>query len=77
MSTEAYKITLTYEQIAALVKQLPKKDREKLSRELMQESAEEKLSRILRSFKTDEISYEEITGEVENVRAELYAKKKN
>ena len=37
---------------------------------------ERELERLLKSFQTDEVSLETIDAEVENVRAELYAKQK-
>ncbi len=67
MNTNAYKISLKYDQILELVKQLPKKDKAKLSKELAKEAIDTRLTRLLKSFSTDE---------VESVRAEIYARKK-
>jgi len=39
---------------------------------LAKEAKEQRLSKLLESFRTDEISQEEIDAEVEAVRAELY-----
>ena len=75
MNTGAYQISLSYRQILDLVRQLPFKEKTKLSRELAKETKDQTLTRLLDGFKTDEISLEEIDKEVEIVRAELYAQK--
>jgi dihydroneopterin aldolase len=76
MSSNAYKISLNYNQVLELVKQLPKKDKVRLSKELAKEAIDSRLTRLLDSFTTDELSEEEINQEVEEVRAEIYARKK-
>jgi hypothetical protein len=76
MNTNAYKISLKYDQILELVKQLPKKDKAKLSKELAKEAIDTRLTRLLKSFSTDELTEEMINKEVESVRAEIYARKK-
>ncbi|HEY4784792.1 MAG TPA: hypothetical protein VIH57_02030 [Bacteroidales bacterium] len=76
MSENAYKISLNYSQILALVKQLPKRDKAKLSKELAKEAVDIRLTRLLKSFSTDELTEEMINREVENVRSEIYARKK-
>ncbi len=76
MSSNAYKISLNYNQVLELVKQLPKKDKVRLSKELAKEAIDLRLTRLLDSFTTDELSEEEINQEVEEVRAEIYARKK-
>ncbi len=76
MKTEDFKISLSYNQILALVKQLPASQKRKLSRELEKEMIDSKLTELLKTFRTDEISQEEIDREVEEVRAKRYAKKK-
>lgn len=76
MNTNAFKISLNYGQILELVKQLPKKDKEKLSKELAKEAIDSRLTRLLNSFSSDELAEELINKEVESVRAEIYAKKK-
>jgi dihydroneopterin aldolase len=76
MNTNAYKVSLNYKQILELVKQLPKKDKAKLSKELAKEAVDAKLTRLLESFATDEISEEMIAREVEEVRSEIYGRKK-
>lgn len=65
-------ISLTFRQILDLVKQLPRQQKIRLTKELEKEAIDSKLSQILQSFKTDELSQEVIDGEVEAVRQELY-----
>lgn len=77
MNTYNYNISLTYQQVLRLVKQLPFEEKAKLGKELAKETMDKRLSRILNSFKTDELSQEEIDIEVEAVRTDLYAKTKN
>ncbi len=76
MRTETFKLSVTYDQIIRLVKQLPSKEKIKLGKEIAKEVLDARFVKLLNSFKTDEISEELINEEVENVRAELYAKKK-
>jgi len=76
MRTETFKLSVTYDQIIRLVKQLPPKEKVKLGQEIAKEVLDARFVKLLNSFKTDEISEELINEEVENVRAELYAKKK-
>ena len=65
-------ISLTFRQILDLVKQLPREQKIRLTKELEKEAIETKLSQILQSFKTDELSQELIDEEVEAVRQERY-----
>jgi len=76
MDSGAYQISLSYNQILDLVRQLPFNEKAKLSRKLAKETKDQTLTRLLDDFKTDEISQDEIDKEVESVRAELYAQKK-
>lgn len=75
MKTEL-NISLTYAQILQLVRQLPKQQKLKLSKELEKEAINTKLTEILRSIKAEDISQEIIDNEVEAVRQEMYAKSK-
>jgi hypothetical protein len=75
MNSNAYKISLTYNQVLDLVRQLPKKDKTKLSNELAKEATDRILSRLLKSFRTDDLSDDEIISEVEKARTEIYARK--
>ena len=69
-------IDLTFEQILSMVKQLPRQQKIKLSKELEKEGIETKLSSLLKTFRTDELSLETLTEEVESVRQEIYAQQK-
>ena len=72
MNPTQYQLSLSFEQVLSLVKQLPEADKLKLSEALSKELLDSKLTHLLQSFKTDEISLEEITQEVETVRIEIY-----
>ena len=76
MSTDNFQISLSYKQIRNLVNQLPMKEKTKLSKELEKQVKNQTLTRLLDSFRTDDISQEEIDAEVEMVRTELYEQKK-
>jgi hypothetical protein len=75
MNNSAFKISLTYNQVLDLVRQLPKNEKAKLSSELAKEATNKRLSRLLNAFRTDELSEDEINMEVEKARTEIYAKK--
>lgn len=67
-----YQINIDFKQIVQLVKQLSPDDKIRLSKEIEQDLTEKKLSRLLSSFKTDDISEETILEECNLVREELY-----
>jgi hypothetical protein len=69
-------IDLTFDQILSIVRQLPKQQKIKLTKELEKEAIDSKLSSLLKSFKTDDLDMKTITEEVEIVRQEMYDKKK-
>jgi hypothetical protein len=75
MTPASYQLSLNFEQVLALVKQLPYPEKFRLSQELEKEVLNSQLTALLESFKTDELSLETITEEVEAVRSEIYAKK--
>ena len=60
----------------ALVKQLPIQQKIKLTKELEKEGIESKLSRLLKVFKTKELSINTINEEVEIIRQQMYENKK-
>ena len=72
MNQKTYQLTLNFDQILDLVKQLPESEKIKLSKELEKETLNQKLTQLLETFKTDELSLEAITEKVEEVRAEIY-----
>ncbi len=65
-----------FDQILDLVRQLPKKEKLRLSKELERDIIDAKLTALLKAFKTDNLDQDTIDKEVEIVRAELYAKAK-
>lgn len=71
----AIQVDFTYEQVLNLVKLLPNKDKIKLTKELEKEGIESKLSRLLTTFKTKELSLATINKEVEMVRQKIYESK--
>ncbi|AFZ09080.1 hypothetical protein Osc7112_4802 [Oscillatoria nigro-viridis PCC 7112] len=77
MTLANYQLSLNFEQILALVKQLPYPEKLQLSQELEKEVLNSKLTALLESFRTDELSVETITQEVEAVRSEIHARKTN
>ena len=68
MKKSTFKITLKYSQIRELVKQLPLRDKIKLSKELAKENIDKRLSELLNTFYTEELTEEEITKAVEAAR---------
>ena len=73
MSNSVYQLSLNFEQILALVKQLPESEKIRLSQALEKDLREQKLTSLLQAFRTDALSLEEITKEVEAVRGERHA----
>jgi hypothetical protein len=71
-----YNIDLGFDQILDLVRQLSKKEKMHLSKELERDIIDAKLTALLKAFKTDDLDRDTINREVEIVRAELYAKSK-
>lgn len=76
MST-AIQVDLTFNQILDLVRQLPIKEKIKLTKELEKEGIQSKLGGLLKTFKTKELSMEAINEEVEIVRQKIYESKKH
>ena len=70
-------LKLTFEQLLSAVKQLPLKDKIKLSKELEKEGIESRLSKIMGAFTTDELDESTILKETEIVRKEIYENKAN
>lgn len=72
----ALQIDLTFDQILSIVKQLPKQQKIKLSKELEKEGIDSNLSRLLKTFNTKELDLKTISEEVESVRYAIYDKQK-
>lgn len=73
----AISIDITFDQVLAIVKSLPARQKMKISKELEKEGIKTKLTSILSSFRTDELSIDDITQEVEHVRQRRYEGKKH
>jgi hypothetical protein len=69
-------MNLSFSQILELVKKLPGEQKIKISQELEKETIGSKLTELLTAFRTDKLSIDEITSEVEQVRQNLYDKRK-
>lgn len=69
-------MNLSFSQILELVRNLPGEQKIKISRELEKETIGSKLTELLTAFRTDKLSMNEITSEVEQVRQDLYDKRK-
>ncbi len=72
----ALQIDLTFEQVLSVVKQLPRQQKIKLTKELEKEAIDSKLSSLLKTFKTKDLDLNTITEEVESVRQEIYGNQK-
>lgn len=70
-------IPISVDQLIRMINQLPLKQRLKLSKELERDFVEQRLSKLLASFKTDDVSEEIILRESETVRKELYGASQN
>ena len=68
----ALQIDITYDQVLSLVKQLPVKDKINKTKELEKEGIESKLTRLLETFKTKDLSMTDINKEVEAVRQQMH-----
>lgn len=68
-------VKLSFSQILDLVRSLPGEQKIKISQELEKETIGSKLTELLTAFRTDKISMNEITAEVEQVRQDLYDKR--
>ena len=75
MATASLNIRLNYRQILELARPLSDEDKLQLNRELAAEARRIELQSLLKVFKNDEISLEEITAEVEQVRQARYEAK--
>jgi hypothetical protein len=74
MKTLNYQVQLKFSQIVQIVRQLPINEKIKLSKELEKDAVNSTLSRLLKSFKTNDLTEDVITHEVNIVRKSLYLK---
>ena len=68
----ALQVDITFDQVLALVRQLPRQEKIQLTKELEKEGIETKLLALLKTFKTEELSLETINEEVEIIRQQMY-----
>jgi len=74
MKTLNYQVQLKFSQIVQIVRQLPVNEKIKLSKELEKDAVNSTLSRLLKSFKTNELTEDVIAEESDFVRKSLYLK---
>lgn len=72
----ALEIDLSFDQILSVVRQLPRQQKIKLTKELEKEAINSRLSRLLKTFKTQDLDLKMINEEVESVRQQIYDKQK-
>ncbi|XOV93105.1 MAG: type II toxin-antitoxin system VapB15 family antitoxin [Bacteroidota bacterium] len=65
-------IKLSFPQLLELVNKLPGEQKIRLSKELEKETIQSKLTELLTSFRTDDLTMNQITEEVEKVRQKRY-----
>ncbi|GLU55787.1 type II toxin-antitoxin system VapB15 family antitoxin [Dyadobacter frigoris] len=65
-------VDITLDQVLAMVKQLPVNEKALLSKELEKDAIESKLSKLLGTVETDELSLDTINEESEIVRQQIY-----
>ncbi len=70
-------MNLSFSQILELVRNLPCEQKIKISQELEKETIGSKLTELLTAFRTDKLSMNEITSEVEQVRQDLHERTAN
>ncbi len=70
-------LQLEVDQVLDLVRKLPTQEKIRLSKELEKEGIETKLSRLLETFRTKELSLKTINKEVGIVRQKIYESQKH
>ena len=70
----SYQVQLNFNQIVQIVKQLPVNEKIKLSKVLEKDAINSKLTKLLKSLKTNELTEDMINQECEIVREKLYLK---
>ena len=73
----ALQVDITFDQVLDLVRQLPIKEKIKLTKELEKEGIQSKLSELLKTFRTKHLRLDTINEEVETVRQQIYESKKH
>ena len=73
----ALQVDITFEQILSMVKQLPRQQKLKLTKELEKDAIDSKLTSLLKTFKAPKLNLKTISEEVELVRKGIYDKRKH
>ena len=68
-------IDISYNQILLLLQQMPKRSQLRIGKALTRQNIRAELNQFLETFRTDDISEEDIMAEVKTVRRKRYAKK--
>lgn len=68
-------IDISYNQVMLLLQQMPSRTQLRIGKALTRKNIQKELNHFLDTFRTDELSEEDIMSEVKNVRRERYAKK--
>ncbi|MBO4431443.1 MAG: hypothetical protein J5790_08910 [Bacteroidaceae bacterium] len=68
-------IDISYNQMLLLLQQMPVRSQLRIGKALTRQNIRKELNYFLDTFRTDEISEEDILAEVKAVRRERYAKK--
>ncbi|MEO6819073.1 MAG: hypothetical protein ABI266_07000 [Ginsengibacter sp.] len=73
----AFQLEVTFEQVLDLVKNLPRREKIMLTRELEKEGIESKLNSLLETFRSKDLNLKTINEEVEIVRQILCENKEH
>lgn len=73
----ALQLEVTFDQVLELVKKLPRQEKIRLTKELEKEGIETRLSNLLETFRTKDLSLKTINEEVEIVRQKIYESQKH
>jgi predicted DNA-binding protein YlxM (UPF0122 family) len=73
----ALQLEVTFDQVLELVKKLPRQEKIRLTKELEKEGIETRLSYLLETFRTKDLSLKTINEEVEIVRQKIYESQKH
>lgn len=72
----ALEINLSFDQILSVVKQLPRQQKIRLTKELEKDAIDSRLTKLLKTFKSQDLDLKIVNEEVELVRQQIYDKQK-
>jgi hypothetical protein len=72
----ALEINLSFDQILSVVKQLPRQQKIRLTKELEKEAIDSRLTKLLKTLKSQDLDLRIVNEEVELVRQQIYYKQK-